>query len=282
MLVHAVSIGARDLAAALLAAGIDPNALEGRPLAAAAGSGNTEMVRLLLAAGADPDQAGPRGLSPLAFAVIHRHDEAAEALLSAGADPDGKASSHPILFAVDPETVERLLEAGASVDARDAKGGTALMGAVMIGDEAMVELLIRHGADVNATDKAGRTALLYATVGQFREIEKRLLAANAEPLPGYEVAIGGLASFLGSYGRQGLTEFEILADTGQLVLVSRESDGMLYAHDLGPLSATRFFRRNDPGAMIFEMRVEEGRVIGLALMRATTWEFFPRIEKTPI
>ena len=277
-LVRAVDGDARDLVRALLTLGVSPDALDGRPLAVAARSGQVEMMRLLLDAGADPSRVGRQGQSPLALAVLHRHDEAIEMLLAAGADPDGTPNAPPLLFAIDTRTARRLLRAGASPNARDSNGGTVLTGAVMLGDLAMVELLLESGADVNATDQAGRPALLYATVAQLQEIKDRLLAAGAAPLPGHEVAMAGYASFLGRYGIDGETRYEIVSETGRLLIIERESDGMLYAYELAPLSPTRFYRTNDPGAVLFEMRIEEGRVTSLARMQAKTWDVFPRVE----
>jgi hypothetical protein len=281
-LVRAVGEDALDVAAALLALGVSPDALDGRPLAVAARAGYIEMLRLLLDAGADPNNVGPQGQSPLVLAVIHRNDDAIDALLAAGADPDGTAGAHPLLFAVDTRTAERLLEAGASPDARDANGGTALAGAVMLGDQAMVELLLEHGADVNATDSAGRPALLYATVARFEEIKESLLAAGANPLPDHEIARAGYNSFLGRYGLPDGLQYEIVADPGRLLLIEPSADGQLFAKELAPLSPTRFYRVNDPGAAIFEMRLEDGRVTGLARMQTTTWEVFPRVDKSPV
>src|SRR5688572_18416244 len=279
-LVRAVGTDALDLAAAILAAGVSPDALEGLPLAVAARLGHLEMLHLLLDAGADPNRSGPRGQTPLALAVIHRQDETIDLLLEAGANPDGgsQSSTRPLLFAIDAEVAERLLQAGASVDARDTNGGTALMNAAILGDSALVDLLLEHRADVNATDKAGRPALLYATVARYGEIRKRLLAAGADPLPGHEIARSGYTSFLGRYGEPGGPQYEIVADPGMLLLVEQGPDGLLFAAELAPLSPARFYRSNDPGATIFELRIEDGRVTALARMQSSTWEVFPRVD----
>ncbi|MBM9576244.1 ankyrin repeat domain-containing protein [Leptospira sp. 201903070] len=57
----------------------------------------------------------------------------------------------------DPKKIQILLQAGASVDARDSRGKTALM----IADHRpeVVEVLIRAGADVNAQDRDGSSVL---------------------------------------------------------------------------------------------------------------------------
>ncbi len=72
--------------------------------------------------------------------------------------------------------------------------------------------------------------------------------------------------------------YQIVADPGRLLLIERGTDGLLFANELVPLSATRFYRSNDPGAVIFEMRLEDGRVTGLAHTDYSGWATFPRLE----
>ena len=59
--------------------------------------------------------------------------------------------------------VQRTVEAGADVNARDGRGETVLMRAVRRADSEIVQCLVEHGADVAAQDRAGRTALEYLT-----------------------------------------------------------------------------------------------------------------------
>lgn len=56
------------------------------------------------------------------------------------------------------DVIERLISAGASVNARDDRRRTPLM----VSSAEMAEELIRRGADVDAQDEDGRTALMYA------------------------------------------------------------------------------------------------------------------------
>jgi Ankyrin repeats (3 copies) len=60
------------------------------------------------------------------------------------------------------EIVHAYLAKGASSNARDAKGGTALHWAAARGEESIVELLVAHGADVDARDASGKTPLQVA------------------------------------------------------------------------------------------------------------------------
>jgi hypothetical protein len=282
-LLRAVDDDALDVVAALLALGVDPDALGGQVVSSAARKGRIEMLELLLDGGADPNLKRTDRQSPVAAAVIHHQREAVDVLLARGADVRSakRPGESPLLYAVDVGIAERLLDAGADVDARDARGGTALMGAVMIGDGTMVDLLLERGADPDATDDVGRTALLYATVLRFAEIQERLLEAGAGRLPPPEIAMHAHGSYVGRYGDASGSVFQIVAEPGRLFLIEREGNGHLFANELMPLSATRFYRVNDPGAVIFEMRVEDGRVTGLAHTVMSGWATYPRLADDP-
>jgi ankyrin repeat protein len=56
------------------------------------------------------------------------------------------------------DEVATLLAAGASVDAADADGDTALMKAVQAGRPAVAALLRRHGASLDHKNRAGESA----------------------------------------------------------------------------------------------------------------------------
>jgi len=106
-------------------------------------------------------------------------------------------------FEGDLETVERLLEAGADIDA-DGRIWNALHAAIENEDVACVRLLIDRGADVEHRAAGDMTPLAHAldiaidgthqTGGnpddERTDIIQMLLDAGADPTPGLEVARG--------------------------------------------------------------------------------------------
>ena len=72
-----------------------------------------------------------------------------------------------------------LIERGASVNAADDFGDTALMAAARAGSLEAVNALVAARADVNLTDKEGRTALTWAVRSQRPDIVEALRAGGA-------------------------------------------------------------------------------------------------------
>lgn len=89
------------------------------------------------------------------------------ALLSAAASGDNSA-------------LTAALTAGAALEARDAKGRTALLIAVLRADVAMARLLVEHGADPNAIDDRNDTPWLATGVTGSVAMLETLLPAGPD------------------------------------------------------------------------------------------------------
>jgi ankyrin repeat protein len=168
----------------------DEDTCHQRPLSAAAGRNDLEMVRLLLDHGADPnlaEEGAPRGQA-LFRAVLHRNDAIVRMLVAHGADPNAMVESggtpmeharhdpaiHDLLKAHggievsrEDTALSRLIEAGdlagvervitanpALVDFEDASWGDGVLaGPAHAGNHDLIALLIRLGARVPAVSK---------------------------------------------------------------------------------------------------------------------------------
>jgi ankyrin repeat protein len=156
---------------------------------------NADTVEFLLAHGADPNGKSKSiddetGLvidreSPLEIALSGGHDgeialPIVRALLAGGANPNEKFPSGltPLAaasFYSETGAAKMLLRHGAQINARDRRGRTALMYAVLYysaldkpnfipSHRPMLRLLLARGASVNARDSNGMTALMFSLV----------------------------------------------------------------------------------------------------------------------
>lgn len=78
------------------------------------------------------------------------------------------------------EEVQRLVSAGAVVDAADQEKRTPFMVAAFNGHTPVLQYLLEEGAKIDARDSNGRTALMYASSGPFEEAVAFLLKEGAE------------------------------------------------------------------------------------------------------
>lgn len=78
------------------------------------------------------------------------------------------------------DELERLLTAGADIDARDDHGQTALMLAAAKGHDHVVEWLVERGATLDITSKYGLSALMLAVVNGRVGSVRTLTAAGAD------------------------------------------------------------------------------------------------------
>jgi ankyrin repeat protein len=113
------------------------------------------------------------------YSLALRLDPGNQAPKVGAVDVDGFT---PLLIAGNISVIKILLEAGANVNIRHAKGMmkgcTPLMQAALDGDTETVKLLLQKGADVNAKDEYGMTALQAAD--ENSEIIRLLKEAGAK------------------------------------------------------------------------------------------------------
>jgi len=85
---------------------------------------------------------------------------APSAVLLPPAEPDGTTALHWAVHNNDKPLVERLLKAGANVNARNDYGATPLAEAAVLADPVLLERLLKAGADVESANDDGQTALM--------------------------------------------------------------------------------------------------------------------------
>ncbi|MFY2763793.1 ankyrin repeat domain-containing protein [Arenimonas sp. MALMAid1274] len=202
----AIRLGWLRLAEALLAAGADPNARDGRghtALHCAATLGREGALRVLIRHGASPALAAPDGQTPLGLALAADRRELSHWLEWRQWQLPGRALQPADLpsaaMSGDAEAVLRLLELGLAVDGVDAQGCSALLRAAGGGHDVVVALLLERGADTALAARTGATPLSAAISMRHVGVVDQLLRAGAQPdlaLPG-EVTPLMLAAALG-------------------------------------------------------------------------------------
>ena len=150
--------------------------LEARPALAAAGR-RAALCELLSQADVD---------GALLCAARQGRASATAALLLLGATTEAEDSCGAtalVLAAVGGHTraVAALIAAGANLDAGDCNGYTALMWAAFKGREEVGKMLTDAGADLNRASREGNTALLYAAYSGSLALVAHLLACGATP-----------------------------------------------------------------------------------------------------
>jgi ankyrin repeat protein len=109
----------------------------------------------------------------------------------------------------DAAALDRLLAAGADVDAKDPHGQTGLMVAARDGRAAVVDLLVARGAALDHTAKYRLSALMLAVLNGHAGIARALVAAGAD------LSLRGS----GAPGFDGLTAADLAARIGRRDLV---------------------------------------------------------------
>ena len=173
----------------LLANGADPRATDAEgntPLHHAARSSDPGVAALLRDAGADMEALNADGLSPLGVACASGNWRLARFLLERGAKTEPVGGQPALLAAAGSEDddaagVQLLLRHKARVDARDARGRSALHEAAAAGHAGICAVLLDAGADARGRDGEGRTPLLDAARAGSADALEALLAAQADP-----------------------------------------------------------------------------------------------------
>ncbi|HEX3185699.1 MAG TPA: ankyrin repeat domain-containing protein, partial [Pyrinomonadaceae bacterium] len=95
-------------------------------------------------------------------------------------DEKGRTALHIACELGQLETVQLLINHGASVAVRDHAGNTPLMYAATSGNSVLIELLLELGADIHARNRRGQDALVLASISDHadaaRLLRERLLA----------------------------------------------------------------------------------------------------------
>ena len=138
----------------------------------AARRGDIETVRSLLAAGTDPNILNNAGSSALYYAAKRGDINIVDYLLTHGAKinprnnyqctPLNYMFTEPSVRPPDLTCLERLITAGAEIDAQDYQGATPVMYAAQYGLTAVMKLLLEKNANTNKQTFSGETALMIA------------------------------------------------------------------------------------------------------------------------
>ena len=164
-------------------------------------SGSLELTSLLLRAGADANKrSSGNKMPPLSFALERGHQDIAKVLIDAGADVNNVGKRFPKVTALHIavkrgyyESVDRILCAGANVDAEALGSLLPLQEAAKKGNLNIVDCLLKAGANIDAGSNESiyhrrKTALELAIEYCRTNVVHRLLEANADVNVGHPLA----------------------------------------------------------------------------------------------
>ena len=170
----------------LVAAGPAAAARNDLLLVEAAKNRDSEAVVALLKLQPDVNEPQPDGATALHWAAHWDDVATAERLIRAGAhvNAGNDYGVTPLFLACSDASetmVETLLEASADPNLALPNGETALMAAARTGKVAAVKALLARGADVNAEETLkGQTALMWAVAARHLDVAKVLIAHGAD------------------------------------------------------------------------------------------------------
>jgi ankyrin repeat protein len=234
----------------LLRAGADPNAATWAGetvLMTCARTGSVDGVNALLTQGADIDATEPeRGQTALMWAAAEQHAGVVEALIETGADI--KARSRTVLL---PPQMFSVVYSKYTYFPKTKGDFTALMMAAQAGHLESVKLLLAAGADVNESTPEYGSALVLAVVNGNEDVALYLLEQGADPnftdgygmTPLHWAVQEGLARLYGMPSRT--DRFWIIPNSPRLIkaLLDKGADpNARMKHDLPPYDIHRFAR----------------------------------------
>lgn len=159
------------------------------PLMFAVVRGDAALVQAMLAKGAKTDLKNSKGDTALDLARKNGLDYIGQLLQAAASSPGGTAPTakplaKDLITAIEQgriEQVKALVAKGLDVNARTAKGSTALMVAARANRQAIAQFLLDKGAEVNAKNGTNDTALIHAAAKGSVPVARVLLRAKADP-----------------------------------------------------------------------------------------------------
>ena len=149
-------------------------------------SGDSYIVHKWIVGGHNPNVRDEHGCPALKLAVVKRHHYIRDMLLDAGATVDAQTrwtGDTALMWAAwigDDDSVEVLVEAGASVNIHSRSGSTALIWAARQNHTEIVKTLIAAGALIDAQGSLDRNALMWASSHGNSEMVNALLAENPD------------------------------------------------------------------------------------------------------
>jgi len=176
----------------LIGEGENPNLQDSRsrtPLLVAAFRKHYGAVEALLKRGANANARDMQGFDILTLAAVSNDMQLLKLALDNGADPrrvTGPLDGTALISAAHlghVEIVRALIEAKAPLDNVNRMGWTAVLIAVLLGNNSKghietVDLLVKAGADVDIKDKQGMTALAHARARGYQDMITILQAAT--------------------------------------------------------------------------------------------------------
>ena len=155
----------------------------------AAAAGNLATVELLLRLGAEPDITDAGGHTPLYCLAneckVRGGANVVRALVEAGASVDARdgvkhcTALHMAARRGNVEVAEALLDCGAGIEARDSLGDTPLRRAVNCDKTDVAALLLARGSDMHSKGSKGLTPSLAARTAAMRRL---LQSRDANPI----------------------------------------------------------------------------------------------------